>query len=100
MGIDLGATVFEKHPHTLKVSLRGCRVAMERGVSRSGQIGTHASGILILTPSGRIARYFYGIQYPSRDMRLGLEGSMAVARTRLRAGETIHSGWCGLCRAA
>jgi len=32
----------------------------------------HASGIMILTPQGRISRYFYGIQFPSRDLRLGL----------------------------
>lgn len=32
----------------------------------------HASGIVVLTPQGRIARYFYGIQYPSRDLRLAL----------------------------
>ena len=32
----------------------------------------HTSGIMILTPSGRISRYFYGIQYPGRDLRLGL----------------------------
>ena len=32
----------------------------------------HASGIMILTPQGKIARYFYGIQYPPRDLRLGL----------------------------
>lgn len=32
----------------------------------------HASGIMVLTPSGKISRYFYGIQYPSRDLRLGL----------------------------
>ena len=32
----------------------------------------HASGIMLLTPEGKLARYFYGIEYPSRDMRLGL----------------------------
>lgn len=32
----------------------------------------HASGIMVLTPAGKISRYFYGIQYASRDMRLGL----------------------------
>ena len=32
----------------------------------------HASGILILTPEGRISRYFYGIEYAPRDVRLGL----------------------------
>jgi len=32
----------------------------------------HASGIMVLTPEGRISRYFYGIQYKPRDFRLGL----------------------------
>jgi len=32
----------------------------------------HASGVMLLTPEGRISRYFYGVEYPSRDMRLGL----------------------------
>jgi protein SCO1/2 len=32
----------------------------------------HPSGIVLLTPSGRIARYFYGIDYAPQDVRLGL----------------------------
>jgi protein SCO1/2 len=32
----------------------------------------HASGIIILTPQGRIARYFYDVVYSGRDLRLGL----------------------------
>lgn len=32
----------------------------------------HASGIMILTPQGKISRYFYGIEYSPKDMRLGL----------------------------
>jgi len=32
----------------------------------------HASAIMVLTPEGKISRYFYGIQFPSRDLRLGL----------------------------
>jgi protein SCO1/2 len=32
----------------------------------------HATSIMILTPEGRVARYFYGVQYPPRDVRLGL----------------------------
>jgi protein SCO1/2 len=32
----------------------------------------HASAILILTPDGRISRYFYGVEYAPRDIRLGL----------------------------
>ncbi len=37
----------------------------------------HASGVLILTPDGRISRYFYGVEYPGRDMRLGLVDASA-----------------------
>lgn len=32
----------------------------------------HASGIMVLTPEGRVSRYFYGISYAPRDLRLGL----------------------------
>jgi protein SCO1 len=32
----------------------------------------HASGIVVLTPTGKASRYFYGIEYPTRDVRLGL----------------------------
>lgn len=32
----------------------------------------HPSGIVVLTPEGKIARYFYGIEYPPRDVRFGL----------------------------
>ena len=40
-------------------------------------IFAHASGVLLLTPDGRISRYFYGVEYPSRDMRLGLVDASA-----------------------
>jgi protein SCO1/2 len=40
-------------------------------------IFAHASGIMLLTPGGRISRYFYGVEYPSRDMRLGLVDASA-----------------------
>jgi len=32
----------------------------------------HASGIMVLTPGGRVSRYFYGITYMPRDVRLAL----------------------------
>lgn len=32
----------------------------------------HASGVIILTPDGRISKYFYGVEYSARDIRLGL----------------------------
>jgi protein SCO1/2 len=37
----------------------------------SGQYA-HATAIMVLTPEGKISRYFYGIEYPARDLRLGL----------------------------
>src|SRR5438876_5227117 len=37
----------------------------------------HASGVLLLTPDRRISRYFYGVEYPGRDMRLGLVDASA-----------------------
>jgi protein SCO1/2 len=32
----------------------------------------HASAIMVTTPQGKLSRYFYGIDYPARDLRLGL----------------------------
>jgi protein SCO1 len=32
----------------------------------------HATGIVLLTPEGKTARYFYGIDFSPRDLRLGL----------------------------
>ena len=32
----------------------------------------HATAIMVLTPKGRISRYFYGVDFPPKDLRLGL----------------------------
>ena len=32
----------------------------------------HATAILVLTPQGRISRYFYGVDFPPKDLRMGL----------------------------
>ncbi len=32
----------------------------------------HPSGIILLTPAGKVARYFYGVEYSPRDIRLGM----------------------------
>lgn len=32
----------------------------------------HASGIMVMTPEGRLSRYFYGLAYNPRDLRLAL----------------------------
>jgi len=35
----------------------------------------HATGIVLLTPQGMISRYFFGIEYSTKDLRLGLMDS-------------------------
>ena len=35
----------------------------------------HATGIVVLTPQGRISRYFFGIEHSTKDLRLGLMDS-------------------------
>jgi protein SCO1 len=38
---------------------------------KSGQFA-HATAIMVLTPEGKIAQYYYGIEYAPKDLRLGL----------------------------
>ena len=46
----------------------------------------HASGIMVATPEGRLARYFYGIEYSPKDLRLGL-----VEASQNRIGSPVDS---------
>jgi protein SCO1/2 len=39
--------------------------------SKTGQYA-HATAIMVLTPQGKISRYFYGVEYVPKDLRLGL----------------------------
>lgn len=32
----------------------------------------HGSALILLTPDGKVAKYFYGIEYPARDVRLAI----------------------------
>ncbi|HTR81738.1 MAG TPA: SCO family protein [Bacteroidota bacterium] len=32
----------------------------------------HATGVMVLTPEGKLSRYFYGVEYPARDMQFAL----------------------------
>lgn len=47
----------------------------------------HAAGIFVLTPSGKLSRTLYGIQFPSRDLKLALleasEGKIGTLGDRL-----------------
>jgi protein SCO1 len=38
---------------------------------RSGQFA-HATAIMVLTPGGKIAQYYYGVEFAPKDLRLGL----------------------------
>jgi protein SCO1/2 len=37
------------------------------------QLYAHASGIIVLTPRGKISRYFFGIDYAPKDLRIALD---------------------------
>lgn len=39
----------------------------------------HAAGIIVLTPQGRVSRYFYGLEFSPRDVRLALVEAAAGA---------------------
>jgi len=62
-------------------ALTGAPAAVERLASTVGfryawdeqlQQYAHPSGLVVLTPEGRISRYFYGLVYSPGDLRLGL----------------------------
>ena len=38
---------------------------------KTGQFA-HATAIMVLTPDGKIAQYYYGVEYAPKDLRLGL----------------------------
>ncbi|MDP7639021.1 MAG: SCO family protein [Candidatus Hydrogenedentes bacterium] len=44
------------------------------GYARDAATGqyAHAAGVMVLTPKGRVARYYYGIEYIPRDLEYGL----------------------------
>jgi protein SCO1/2 len=42
----------------------------------------HAGGLIVLTPSGKVSRYFYGVTYAPKDLQLALaEASEGKSRT-------------------
>src|SRR5262249_43415641 len=46
----------------------------------------HASGIMVATPEGKLANYFYGIEYSPRDLRLAL-----VESSQNRIGNAVDA---------
>jgi protein SCO1/2 len=39
--------------------------------AKTGQFA-HSTAIMILTPEGKLAQYYYGVEFPPKDLRLGL----------------------------
>jgi protein SCO1/2 len=50
-------------------------VGFKYNYSEKLNLYAHASGFVLLTPGGRVSRYFYGVEYPARD----LKGAIALA---------------------
>jgi protein SCO1/2 len=50
---------------------------------RTGQF-IHAAGIMIVTPQGKIAQYYYGVEFSPKDVRLGL-----IEASRNRIGTMV-----------
>ncbi len=46
----------------------------------------HPAGLVILTPGGRVSRYLFGIDFPPRDVRLGL-----IESTQDKLGTAVDS---------
>jgi protein SCO1 len=46
----------------------------------------HATAIMVLTPQGKISRYFYGVDFPPKDLRLGL-----VEATQNKIGNPVDA---------
>lgn len=46
----------------------------------------HATAIMVLTPQGHISRYFYGVDFPPKDLRMGL-----VEASRGKIGNAVDA---------
>ncbi|MGV3720252.1 MAG: SCO family protein [Actinomycetota bacterium] len=46
----------------------------------------HPDGVVVITPEGKIARYFFRLEYPARDLRLGL-----IEASRNRIGTPLDA---------
>jgi len=53
--------------------------------TKTGQFA-HSTAIMVLTPQGKIAQYYYGIDYPPKDLRLAL-----VAASQNKIGNVVDA---------
>ena len=54
---------------------------------RTGQF-IHAAAVMVVTPTGKIAQYYYGVEFSPKDIRLGL-----IEASQDKIG-TIVTRWC------
>jgi len=54
---------------------------------KSGQFA-HATAIMVLTPAGKIAQYYYGVEFAPKDLRLGL-----VQASQNKIGNLVDEVW-------
>jgi protein SCO1/2 len=53
----------------------------------------HPTGIMVLTPQGKVSRYFFGIQYPARDVRQALvDASIGKIANPAATAEMLQKG--------
>jgi protein SCO1/2 len=45
--------------------------------NRATKLYAHAAGIVVVTPEGRVARYYYGIDFPARELEYDLKRAAA-----------------------
>jgi len=53
----------------------------------------HATGLMIVTPAGKIAQYYYGVEFSPRDIRLGL-----IEASRGNIGNVVDAVLLYCCR--
>lgn len=51
----------------------------------------HASAIMVATPDGKLSKYFYGVEYSGRDLRLGL---VDASERRIGSAVDFVLLWC------
>ena len=68
-----------------KSSAEGLARAIGFGYKKDREDFSHSAAIVLLTPEGKISRYFYGIKYPAKDLELSL-----IEASRGKIGSSIH----------
>jgi protein SCO1 len=69
-GAELGWHFLVGQPDAIETVTKAAGFQYEYD-EKTGQFA-HSTAIMVLTPQGKIAQYYYGIEYPPKDLRLAL----------------------------